>query len=60
MSDNPANRGSPDRDRINVNQDHELRYWSTRFGVTPEELKEAVRDVGPTVAAVEQRLRARA
>lgn len=27
MSDSPANRGELDRSRINVNQDHELRYW---------------------------------
>lgn len=25
--------------RINVNEEHECRYWAERFGVTPEELK---------------------
>jgi len=59
MADDPGNRGGPDRDRINVNQDHELRYWSSRFGVTPEELRKAVEEVGPMAKAVEQRLRAR-
>jgi hypothetical protein len=59
MSDDKTDRGSPDRDRINVNQPHELRYWSEKFGVTPDELKQAVQDVGPTVAKVEQRLQQR-
>jgi hypothetical protein len=59
MSDDSNKRGSPDRDRINVNQQHELRYWSEKFGVTPDELKQAVQDVGPTVAKVQQRLQQR-
>jgi hypothetical protein len=59
MSDDKTDRGSPDRDRINVNQQHELRYWSEKFGVTPDELKLAVQDVGPTVAKVQQRLQQR-
>jgi len=59
MSDDRDDRGVPDRDRINVNQDYEVRYWSTRFGVTPDQLKDAVREVGPGVDVVEQRLRAR-
>lgn len=32
--------------RINVNQDHELHYWSKRFGVTHDELRAAVKAVG--------------
>jgi hypothetical protein len=59
MSDDKANRGSPDRDRINVNQQHELRYWSEKFGVTPDQLKQAVQDVGPLVTKVQQRLQQR-
>jgi hypothetical protein len=59
MSDDKTDRGSPDRDRINVNQQHELRYWSEKFGVTPDELRQAVQDVGPTVAKVQQRLQQR-
>ena len=32
--------GKPDRDRINVGEDYEVRYWA-------DPLKEAVRKVGP-------------
>ncbi len=28
MSDDKKNTGSPDRDRINVNEDYELQYWT--------------------------------
>ena len=59
MPDNPNIRGDGDRQRINVDQEHEVRYWSQKLGVTAEELRTAVRDVGPMAAAVEQRLRAR-
>ncbi|HFJ9613220.1 TPA: DUF3606 domain-containing protein [Stenotrophomonas maltophilia] len=52
MSDDKKNTGSPDRDRINVNEDYELQYWTTTLGVSAEELRAAVAEVGPTAAAV--------
>jgi len=55
--DNKQKTGSPDRDRINVNEDYELRDWSKKFGVTPEKLKEAVKKVGTSVKDVEQFLK---
>jgi len=59
MADNPNIRAPGDRDRINVNQDYELRYWSQKLGVSPDELREAVNEVGPMAEAVEKRLRGR-
>ena len=59
MADNPNIRAPGDRDRINVNQDYELRYWSQKFGVSPDDLREAVNEVGPMADAVEKRLRGR-
>lgn len=56
MPDDPRKRGKPDRIRINVNQRHELRYWAAALGVTQERLREAVRQVGPMVAAVKRYL----
>ena len=35
-----------DRERINVNQDYELRDWAKSLNTTPERLKEAVQAVG--------------
>jgi len=56
MSDDKKNTGSPDRDRINVNEDYELQHWTKALGVTPDELKAAVQAVGPTAAAVRKHL----
>ena len=47
MSDDKHNAGKQDRLRINVHEDYELRDWSKKLGVTPEELKAAVGKVGP-------------
>jgi hypothetical protein len=58
MSDDKSKVGSPDRDRINVHEDYEVRYWSEKFGVTAEELEGAVTAVGPTAKAVEAHLKA--
>jgi hypothetical protein len=42
MSDNTSKSGSPDRDRISTSEDYEFRYWSEKFGVSKEELINAV------------------
>ena len=57
MPDDPTKTGAGDRERINVNQEHEVRYWCEKFGVTPEDLKCAVEDVGPMAKDVEKELR---
>ena len=56
MADDKTLTGGADRKRINVNEDYELRDWSKKFNVTPEELKEAVQAVGTSADAVEKRL----
>ncbi|WP_447988347.1 DUF3606 domain-containing protein [Achromobacter spanius] len=57
MSDDLTNRGPQDRARINVNEDHELRYWTKELGVSEQQLIEAVKAVGVSVEAVKQHLR---
>ena len=59
MSDDLKNRGGRDRTRIDVNQDYELRDWSKKFGVTKEQLKDAVQAVGTEADKVEKHLRGR-
>jgi len=54
--DSTKNVGSPDRDRINVNEDYELQYWSEKFGVSRDKIKEAVEAVGTSVEAVQKYL----
>jgi Protein of unknown function (DUF3606) len=56
MSDDKKNTGSPDRDRINVNEGYELQYWTKALGVSADELRAAVKAVGPTAAAVRKHL----
>ena len=56
MSDDKKNTGSPDRDRINVNEDYELQYWTKALGVSADEPRAAVKAVGPTAAAVRKHL----
>jgi hypothetical protein len=56
MSDDKKNRGEPDRSRISLHEDHEVRYWTERFGVTKEQLAVAVAKVGNSADAVRQAL----
>lgn len=56
MADDLKQTGKPDDLRINVEQEHELKYWSEKFGVSREELRKAVQAAGPMVKDVRQRL----
>lgn len=56
MSDDLTNRGAQDRARINVNEDHELRYWTKELEVSEQRLKEAVNAAGVSVEAVKKHL----
>jgi Protein of unknown function (DUF3606) len=56
MPDDLSNRGRPDRDRVNVNEEHELRNWAQSLGATPERVKEAVQAVGDRADRVRQYL----
>jgi Protein of unknown function (DUF3606) len=58
MSDDLSKKGSQDRTRINTSEDHEVRYWSQKFGVSAEQLKAAVKKVGNSASAVERELKA--
>ena len=60
MADDASKKGPQDRTRINIHEDHEVRYWSRKFGISPERLKQVVQKVGNSVSAVEQELKAAA
>ena len=57
MSDDKNKVGQADRLRVNVHEDYELTDWSEKFGVTPDELRAAVKKVGPMAADVERELK---
>ena len=58
MPDDLTKTGSADDRRINIHQDHEVRYWSQHLQVTPDKLRKAVQAVGPMVDDVINHLRA--
>ena len=57
MPDDKTQRGGQDRERVNVNEDYELTAWSKKFGITPDQLKAAVKKVGDRASAVERELK---
>ena len=54
--DDKTKRGRPDRDRISLSEDYEVRDWRQRFGVSEEELRAAVGKVGSSAEAVAREL----
>jgi len=57
MSDDKKNRGAADRSRINVNEPHELAYWTIDLGVSEKKLRDAVVAVGVMAADVRKHLK---
>lgn len=55
--DDKNNVSSPDRDRINMKENYEVEYWTSKFGVNREKLKEAVDAVGTSPEEVEKYLK---
>ena len=57
MPDDTKDRGHRNRDRIDVTQENECRYWSDKLGVSVDKIREAVKQVGPLAKDVEHHLR---
>jgi hypothetical protein len=57
MSDDTSKRGPADRQRVNVNEDYEVRYWTEKWNVTEERLRQAVAAAGVMADDVEAWLR---
>lgn len=56
MADDLKQTGRQDDQRINVEQDHELSYWSKELGVSRDELRRAVQQAGSMVKDVRRHL----
>lgn len=56
MADDKSKRAKPDRSRINMSEDDEVRYWTKHLGVSRAELQRAVDKVGNTASAVRKEL----
>lgn len=59
MAGDKSRPGGQDRSRINVNEEHELRDWADKFGVSLGELIRAIEAVGSHVKSVELHLQRR-
>jgi hypothetical protein len=56
MADDLTKRGEPDRIRINIHEEHELAYWTRKWGISRDTLREAVAKVGVMVKDVAKEL----
>jgi len=52
MADDLKDRGAQDRARINLNEEHEVRYWTEALNVSEAQLRTAVSAVGLSAEAV--------
>jgi Protein of unknown function (DUF3606) len=55
----PKKRDYADKTRIDMTQSYQVAYWKERFGVSEEELGEAVSAAGASVRKVEAYLRSK-
>ena len=56
MADDTSKPGQGDRQRINVNQEHEVKYWTKALGVSEQQLKGAVKTAGVMAEDVRRHL----
>jgi hypothetical protein len=56
MPDDKTKTGKGDDSRINVNQPYEVQYWCKELRCTEQQLRDAVRAVGPMVKDVRRHL----
>ncbi|MDV6333163.1 DUF3606 domain-containing protein [Asticcacaulis sp. 201] len=56
MSDNLNRRQPEDPKKINIHESWELDYWSKKWNVTHQQLKDAVKAVGVQTSAVAKHL----
>ena len=54
--DSLTRRDMPDRSKINMSEDFEVKYWLKALGVSKSELQRVVDKVGNSAAAVRKEL----
>ena len=59
MADDKNEVGVPDRARINLSEEYEVRDWTKSLGVSEDELREAVDAVGNSAEKVREYLKDR-
>jgi hypothetical protein len=56
MPDKRQEPVDPDRDRIDVSEEHECRYWTEKLGISYQTLKKIVAEVGSRASDVRRHL----
>ncbi len=56
MTDDKSKTTAADRTRVSLTEDYEVQYWCQRFGVSRDELADAVKKAGNSVEAVQAAL----
>jgi hypothetical protein len=56
MAEDLTKRGSSDRSKIAMHEEHEVHCWTKHFGISREALQRAVDKVGNSAAAVRKEL----
>lgn len=59
MTDELRHRGPHDRAHINIHEDHEVEWWTRKLGVSSDQIREAVAEVGDSAEKVAQHLNRR-
>ena len=54
--DSLTRREQPDRSKINMHQNYEVKYWTHQLGVSRDRLQQVVDKVGNSAAAVRKEL----
>ena len=54
--DGLTKKETPDRSKINMQQPHEVHYWTKHLNVSKEELQKAIDKVGNSAAAARKQL----
>lgn len=57
MTDNLRNRAPQDASRISLSEQWEITYWTKKFNVSEQELRDAVMIVGSSTAKVAEKLK---
>jgi hypothetical protein len=54
--DDLKKRGQPDRSKINMHEEFEVKYWTRALGIEKAQLQKLVDKVGSSAAAVRKEL----
>lgn len=54
MPDDKTDPGAQDRARVGGGQDHEVQHFAERYGLTPDEAREIIREAGPSREKAEE------